>query len=243
MATPAWIGATSGQPPLANQVSQFLGAHATTYLYTGVEFDHQATAGSGAVDSNGLYIAQRFTPSSNYTTGRVVLTLAVTGTPGPWSVTIQSNGAGVPSGTVLAGPTAVVPAFLPASAAAVSIPLPGAALVSGTPYWIVAAPAGDASDFVAWSESNQTSGVMTSTNGTSWTAQAYGLLFQVWDNSAVPPLAHTYGDGGARWTSWTESAAGEPTSVREYTVAQGSGQYVASSRALAYTNGALTSVT
>jgi hypothetical protein len=36
MATPAWIGATASQLPLAAQIDQFLGTHAATYLYTGV---------------------------------------------------------------------------------------------------------------------------------------------------------------------------------------------------------------
>lgn len=233
MAAPTWLGATSGQLPASGQINQFLVTHPSSIVYTGVEQDRLATAGSGAVDSNSLYIAERFTPSANYTTGRVVLTLAVTGSPTPWVVTLNSNNAGAPSATVLAGPTAVPAQYVPGSATAVSIPLPGAAVVSGTSYWIVAQAVGDASDFFAWSKANGASGASTSTDGTTWTAQAYNLLFQVWDSTMVLPLTHTWEDSGARWTAW-QSSSYIPTGLQEYTVAQGTNQYVYSGRSLGY---------
>jgi hypothetical protein len=239
--TPAWIGATPRQPQLAAQVNQFLGAHAVTYAYTGVEHDAQATAGSGGVDSNGLYVAQSFTAGGTYTAGRVVLTLALTGAPAGLSLTVQSNAPGSPSGTVLAGPIVVPPLMVPASAATVSVPLSWP-VVSGSVYWIVAAAVGDASDFYAWSKSNQTSGASTSTNGTSWTPQTYGLLYQVWDSTAVLPLVHAVQDAGARWSSLTSNANNTVASIKEYTVAQGANQYVASARALTYSGTNLTSI-
>jgi hypothetical protein len=239
--TPAWIGATPGQPQLAAQVNQLLGTHAVIYAYTGVEHDNQSTAGSGSVASNGLYIAQSFTAGGTYTAGRAVLTLALTGTPAGLSLTVQSNSAGAPSGTVLAGPIVVPPLMVPASAGLVSVPLSWP-VTSGTVYWIVTAPVGDVSDFYAWSKSNQVSGASTSTNGTSWTAQAYGLLYQAWDSTAVLPLVHSVQDAGARWSSLTTNANNTVSSLKEYTVAQGAGQYVASSRALTYSGTSLTGV-
>jgi hypothetical protein len=233
MAAPTWLGATTGQLPASGQVNNFLVTHPSTLIYTGADQNQQVTAGSGAADSNSLYVAQSFTTSATYTTGRIVLTLAVTGTPVPWSVTIQSNSSSAPSGTVLAGPVVIPHDYLSGSATAVSIPLPGGALATSTAYWIVAAPAGDGSDFFAWSKSNQTSGASTSTNGTSWTAQTYGLLFQVWDSTAAVPLLHTWEDSGARWTSW-QSSANIPTGLQEYTVAQGTNQYVYSGRTISY---------
>ncbi len=242
MATPNWSGASVGSRPLAGQVNQFLGTHASTFVYTGAEKDNQSSAGSGAVDSNGLYIAQSFTAGSSYTSGRVVLTLALTGTPTPWSLSIQSNSGTAPSGTLLAGPVSLPPGFVGASAAAVSIPL-SAALTNGTKYWIVANAVGDAGDFFAWSKSNQSSGASTSTNGTSWTAQSYGLLFQVWDNTVVQPLVHTFEDSGARWTTLAFNAQGTPSELSEYTVSQAANDYVQSVRSFTYTNGLPTSIT
>lgn len=241
MATPAWKGASSGSAPLAGQINQFLGAHAATFVYTGAEKDNQSTAGSGAVNSNSLWIAQSFTAGSTYTSGRVVLTLAATGTPAPWSLSVQSTTAGAPSGTVVGGPVSLPPGFVSGSAAAVSIPLQ-AALSSGVEYWIVAAAAGDVSDFFAWSKSNQASGASTSTNGTTWTAQTYGLLFQAWDNTSVPPLVHTLEDSAARWTTWAFNAQGTPSKLSEYTVSQAANDYVQSVRSFTYTNGLPASV-
>ncbi|HTK65376.1 MAG TPA: hypothetical protein VL595_23500, partial [Pseudonocardia sp.] len=102
MSTPQWIAATSGQPPLAAQVNQFLGTHAITYVYTGAAFSSQTTAGSGTVNSNGQWIAQSFTTgASTGSLGRVAPVLAVTGFPAPLTVQIRTNNAGAPSGTVL----------------------------------------------------------------------------------------------------------------------------------------------
>jgi hypothetical protein len=53
---------------------------------------------------------------------------------------------------------------------------------------------------------------------------------------------HTWEDGGARWTDFTSNASGGPTGISEYTVAQGSGQYVYSSRVLAYSGKSVTSI-
>jgi hypothetical protein len=242
MTTPPWNGATIGQLPLASQVNQFLGTHAISYVYTGAEQDNQSTAGSGAVGSNGLYVAQSVIAGGTYSAGRVVLTLALTGTPTPLSITVQTSSGGNPSGTILAGPLSVPSAFVPVSAGAVSLPLSWS-VVSGTRYWVVTHAVGDASDFYAWSKSNQVSGASTSPDGVTWTTQAYGLLYQVWDNTVVPPLVHTLEDSGTRWAWLSVVAAGEVSSLKEYTVAQGTNQYVSSSRAYAYTNGLMTSIT
>jgi hypothetical protein len=239
MATPTWIGATPGSLPLAAQVNEFLSTHAITYLYSGALAGSQTTLGSGGVNSNGLYIAQQFTAGSSFSLGRVVFGFnTVTGSPtAPTTVSIQTSSGGAPSGTALVT-TTVPPQFL---ASNVSVPVP-CTLTSGTVYWIVLAAVGDASDFVTWLKSNQVSGASTSTNGTSWTAQGYGLYYSLWDQSALPPLAHTWEDGGARWTSELYTGVNELSSLREYTVAQGSGQYISSSRALTYSGTNLISV-
>lgn len=239
MTSPAWIAATSGQAPLAAHVDQFLVSHASTYLYTGTQQGGQTTLGSGSTASNGLYMAQQFTAGSSFSLGRIVLYLALTGAPATTAVSIQTSSGGAPSGTVLVS-TTLPPAMVPASAATVSIPVP-CSLTSGTGYWIVVTAAGDASDFYAWSKSNQVSGASTSTNGTSWTGQGYGFYYSYWDQSAVLPLVHDYDDAGARWTTWAWSG-GLPTSLQEWTAGQTASGYLSSSRTLSYSGGELVSV-
>lgn len=239
MATPNYIGATATQPPLANQVNQFLGTHAITYLYTGVALG-SSTLGSGTVATNGLYIAQTFTPGSNQTPGRFVLTLSVTGAPAPLTLSIQTDNSGAPSGTALVT-TLVPPNYLTGTATATSIPLP-CTLTSGTAYWIVANAVGDASNFYAFTKSTAASGVSTSTNGTTWTTQTYGITYVRYDQSPVPPLLHTWNDSGVRWSAFTANANNTPATLDEYTVAQGTNQYVYSARSFTYTSGSLSKV-
>lgn len=241
MPTPSWIGATSGQPQLAAQVNEFLGTHAVTYLYAGASIAAQATAGSGAVNSNGLWIAESFTTGASTTAlGRARIFLGYTGSPAPMTLSVYASSGSAPTGSALAS-TLVPPQYLTAGGATVSIPLP-ASLSPSTTYWLVIPAVGDASDYYSWSKNNQASGASTSTNGTSWTAQSYGLIYTVYDQSAVLPLTHTWEDSGARWTAWAANSSNQPTALQEYTIAQSSGQYAYSSRALTYSNSTLTTV-
>lgn len=242
MVTPAWIGATPGQPLLAAQINEFLGTHAVTYVYTGASYSSQAVAGSGTVNSNGLYVAQSFaTGASNTAAGRIALTMTTTGVPSPITIQIQSNNAGAPSGTILVA-TVIPPSWANATVAAQSIPLPVAGLSPSSTYWIVARAAGDASDYFSFYKSNQATGASTSTNGSSWTAQSYGLLYAVYDQSAILPLRHTWEDAAARITALTVNANTTPATLEEYTGAQGSGQFVYSFRTCNYAGSTLTSI-
>lgn len=230
MATPAWLGATSGQRPQASQVNQFLGAHAVSYLYTGALIGSQTTLGSGSATTATTYVAQSFTtPASTVALGRIVLDLTSTGSPPPVSISIQAAVGAAPSGTPLV--TTSVPADYVGGI--VSIPVPYASLAASTQYWIVAA-IGTSGSYFSWLKSNQTSGASASTNGTSWTAQTYGLYYAYYDQTVTAPLTHTWEDAGARWTAPTYNANGTPASLREYTVAQGTGGYVYSLRSFAY---------
>ena len=242
MATPNWIGATSGSRQLAAQVNQLLGTHAAMFVYTGTLFASQTTAGSGSVDSNGLYVAQSFTTSASTSAiGRVALSLSVTGTPTPLTVQIQTNNAGAPSGTALVT-TVIPPNWATGSQTTQSIPLPVTGLSASTEYWVVMEAVGDASDYFAFYKSNQTSGASTSTNGTSWTAQTYGLLYSAYDQTAVPPLVHTWEDSGARLTNLTANANATPNSIEEYVAAQGTNQYVYSYRTYTYGSGSVVKI-
>lgn len=231
-AIPSWLGATSLQGAQAGQVNQFLGAHAVTYLYAATQKAAQSTAGSGAVNSNGVWMAQSFSTAVGQTAvGRVVLTLAVTGSPAPLVVNLYANSGGAPTGSALV--SASVPReFLTGSPAALSIPLP-ATVTASTTYWIVTTAVGDPSNLHSWSKSNQTSGASTSANGTTWAAQTYGLLYQVYDQTASGSLTHTWEDAGARWTGMGYNATSQVTGLREYTVAQASG-YIQANRTLTY---------
>lgn len=241
MATPAWIGATTAQPPLANQVDQFMGTHAATFVYTGASFSSQTTVGSGTVQSNSLWIAQSFTTGASTTTcGRIAPVFAVTGGPTPLTVQIRTNSAGAPSATVLVT-TVIPPGWGNAGAAAQSIPLPVTGLTPSTTYWLVTQPAGDVSNFYAFSKSNQTSGVSTSSNGTSWAAQTFGIEYTAFDQSIVLPLVHTWEDSDARITEAFTSGS-NLSALEEYTVAQGTNQFVYSFRTYTFSNGLLSTI-
>lgn len=239
MATPNWNAATAGQQPLAGQVNQFLGTHAVNFVYTGVTQGSSTTLAGSATNSNGLYIAQQFTPGAQ-SSQRWVFTLAVTGSPNPLTMTIQTNNSGAPSGTVLS--TTLIPnAFVPGSAGQVSVPTAPITFSAATVYWVVFSAVGDVSNFYAVSRTTAVSGASTSTNGSTWTAQAYGLYYNRFDTSTTGPMLHTYEDSGARWTSIGHNASSTVTSLSEYNTAQNSG-FFQSVRSFTYSSGDLTGV-
>ncbi len=240
MATPAWLGATSGQPPLANQINQFLGTHAIMFVYTGTSQGSSVTLAGTATNSNGLYIAQTFTPGSTQSIQRWIFTLAVTGSPNPLTLTIRPDNAGAPSATILS--TTLIPnAFAPGAAGQVSVPTAQTTLTSGTPYWFVFSAVGDASNFYSVSRTTAGSGASTSVNGTSWAAQAYGLYYQRFDTSVIAPLVHTYEDTGARWIALGHNASTSVNKLSEYNTAQNSG-FLQSVRSFTYSGADLTGV-
>ena len=239
MATPNWIGATAGQAPLASQVNQLLGTHAVTMVYTGVSLGSSTTLAGAATNSNGLWIAQAFTPGVQ-TAQRWVFTLAVTGSPAPLVMSIQTDSAGAPSGTALA--TTLIPnAFVPGAAGQVSVPTAAVAFAAATQYWAVFNAVGDPSNFYAVSRTTAASGASTSTNGSTWTAQAYGLYYNRFDNSITAPLLHTYEDSGVRWTTLSRNANTTVSGLKEYNTAQNSG-FFQSVRTFTYSGTDLTAV-
>ena len=241
MPIPPWLAATSGSAGQAGQVNQFLGAHAVTYLYAGALAASQTTLGSGSVNSNSLWIAQSFTTAVSQTAvGYVMIAAGVTGSPAPWTVSLQAGSSGAPSGTPLVS-ASFPKEFANASLNFRTVLLPVTGLTPGTQYWIVAAGGGDPSDYYTWNKSNQVSGASTSPDGVTWTAQSYGLLYQVYDTTPVLPLTGTWEDSGARWTSYTYTS-GQLTGLEEYTAGQTAGGYTASKRALSYSGGLLTGV-
>jgi hypothetical protein len=248
--TPTWSAATTGSTPQAGHINQLLGTHATTLLYTGTQTAAQTTAAGTATNSNSLYIAQSFATTGGQTqVGYVQLYLdsavASGGNLGTITVSLYANSAGAPTGSPIVTTTATTEYVNAISGAStttfVTYPLP-ATVSPSTTYWIVTAPAGNGSFFYTWKRSTQVSGASTSSNGTSWTAQAYGMVFKVFDQTAANPLVATWEDAGARWTWRSTNTSGQIAQYAEYTAGQTAAGYLQSFRTLSYTNGLLTGV-
>lgn len=240
MPTPTWLGATTDSAGQAGQVNQFLAAHAITYLYQGVQRSASMTTSGGSVNSNTAWLAQSFTTATGQTvTGYVLLYMAVTGSPSPRQVTLQTDNAGAPSGTILAA--ASVPKEFLGGFAWTPVPLPAAGLSASTRYWIVAQQTGDSGNHFSWAQTTAGSGASTSPDGTTWTAAAYGFTYQVFDQTPNLPLAGTWEDSGARWT-WLTYTSGLITGTQEYTQGQIANGYTAAKRVLSYSGTLLTGV-
>lgn len=241
MPSPLWYAAKAGQQGNSGQVSQMLLAHNVRFIYMGILFSSQATTGSGTVTGNSLYVAQTFTTGASTTgVGRITLTGFVTGAPSMLNLSIQANNGGQPSGVPLV--TSMFPtSWLNTSNNTYTFPVP-TGLTPSTQYWIVASWTGSTGNVYTLTQSNQTSGAMTSTNGTSWTAQAYGILYQCYDNSLNLPLLHTWEDGGQRVTWMPVNGSGYIGSIEESTLVPGSGSSLYSFRNITYTGSFPTSV-
>ena len=248
-ATPSWLGATSGSLPVAGQVNQFLGTHNSQYLYAGVQQAAQTTLGSVETASNGVYMAQSFTTGASQTAvGYVSMPLGSTVASGsslaPIALGLYANSGGAPGGSPLVTVTATTEYMFLASgggtaSAFLLYPLP-ATVTPSTEYWLVTAPMGSSTFHYHWYQSNQTSGASTSTTGSSWSAQAYGFAYRVFDQSASGLLTATFEDSGARWTALTYNSLSQIASLAEYTVGQTASGYTQGYRALTYSNGLLT---
>lgn len=237
---PIWLGATAGQATQAGQISQFLGAHAATYLYAGTLHAQANTAGSGSSGSNGQWLAQSFTTASGQTqVGRVVLTLALAGSPAPTTIGIYASSGGLPTGSALAS-TPLPKEFVPGTATAISIPVP-CTVTALTQYWIIMSAAGSSGNQYSWSLNNVGSGAAISTNGTTYTSQAFGLMYQMFDQTVTGNLTHIWEDAGARWTYAGYNSSNQITKLEEYTVGQASG-YIEANRTLTYSGSSLIGV-
>lgn len=235
--------ATAGSPGLAGHVNQFLVSHPTTYLYAGNTQQSQTTDGAAATNSNGLWVAQKFSLLAGVTTlGRAGLWLKFTGAPGVLHVSLRADATGHPAATELAG-VDVPREFTSGTASEVSIPLPASGLTAGGTYWVVCTATGDASNFWSVERSNQTSGASTSPDGSTWTAQAYGFMFETFDQTATGQVTNSYSDAGSRWTVLRYDTGRHLTTVKEYTAGQTAAGYAVSNRALAYSAGLLSTVT
>jgi hypothetical protein len=249
MATPAWLAATAGQRPQPGQINQLLASHSVTWIYSGNVLQAGQTTGTGLyVSTAAQYLTQEFTTGAAQTAiGNVHLQIsAVGGSPvtaaiTPLQVALYASSAGLPTGPALAA-TTLAEQYVYSGSVLLSVPLGATGLTPSTPYQIVVAAAGTGTSYYAWQRSNQTSGAATSPDGVTWTAQPYGLMFEVLDLSGTtgPPL-YAIEDSGARVAHLTYNTAGQLAGITESTAAQGGGSLY-STRTLSYSNGLLIGV-
>lgn len=242
----AWQAPTTGSAPLANHVNQFLVTHPMQVLYAGTVRAAQTTVGAGNTLSNGTWIAQSFTTAVGQTTiGYVIVRLypaaGNTSPPTPITIGIYANSAGAPTGAALVS-TTVSQEHGTFAATSVPIPLPITGLTASTQYWIVTQANGTATSRWQWDKSNQVSGTSTSANGTTWAAQAYGSVYQVFDQTVTGAQTFTWEDSGARWTWTGYNTNGTIKQLSEYTLGQTSTGYLQSDRTLSYSAGEVTGV-
>ena len=242
MATASWLAATIGQPTRPGLINQFLGSHTSSWLYSGNTLQSsQQTGASVYQSSHAQYLAQTFNTTSAQTTiGQVLIQVStvggspVTATIPPLTVSLYANAGGVPTGSAIAT-TSVTEQYVYLQPFWVTVPLAVTGLTAATPYWLVVSPAGSASAYYVWQQSNQTSGAALSSDGLSWADQAYGFMFQVYDQLGTnwPPVSLT-DDNGSRVTTFTYTATNLLSTITESVVAQGGTSFF-SSRTISYT--------
>ena len=246
--TPAWQAATVGSEANAGHINQFLGNHQSVFLYQGTVRSSQTTG--TAVYSNTLtrWLAQTITTAAGQTAiGYVQLQLAaVGGSPttnliAPLTVSIYADSEGFPTGSALAT-TALSDSYVYMSPFWVTIPLPVSGLVPLTRYHIVTQIVGTTGHFYVWQQSNQTSGSATSTDGSVWVSNSYGLMYQVFDEGVSGLLQSIFEDSGARWREFSYNSNNQITQIVDYVIGQTSGGYLSAAHTLTYSGGLLTGV-
>lgn len=249
MAVASWLAATAGQRPQPGQLTQFLGGHSATFVYAGSTLQSsQATGAALYVSTASAYLTQEIVTGPAQTViGSLGLQISTVGgspvsaTIPPLQVSLYASSLGLPTGSALAS-TTLAEQFVYSGPFWLTVPLAATGLTPSTPYQIVVAAAGASSACYVWQRSNQSSGAGTSPDGATWTAQAYGFMYQVYDLAGTtgPPL-YVIEDSGARVTQLTYNTAGLLTGITETTTAQG-GTALYSTRAIAYSNGLPTGV-
>lgn len=250
MPTTSWLAATSGQPPLAQHINQFLVPHPTTYLYTGNSQASVVTSGATTTGTNNLWLAQSFTTGASQTAiGYVQVPISTTTTTGanlaPTTLSLYANSAGAPTGAALVSTTLTAEfAYLTTSNGNTNvfttIPLPITGLTPATTYWLVLHSTTSTGQFT-WFRSASASGASTSTNGTTWTAQSYGFRYNVFDQFPTAPLVAIWGDSGARWwVGGSFQSSSQVGQAAEYTGGQTAAGYNQGFRLYFYSGALLT---
>jgi hypothetical protein len=248
MATPPYLAASAGRQGNAGLVAQFLGTHGTQWLYAGAVVQSQQATGTGAYLSLASgYVSQLITTGPSQTAiGSIALQVsAVGGSPltatiSPLTVGLYAAAGGLPTGPLLASAQVTEP-YVYAEPFWCQIPLAATGLAPSSTYCLVASGPSTGAAYYAWQHSTQSSGTATSPDGTTWTAQPYGLMWQTYDSTASGQIRSIVADNGARVTTFTWSGTAL-TGISEYTIAQ-DGSTLTSTRTLTYAaNGLITGV-
>lgn len=245
--TPVWLAATPTATCDPGQVNQFHGTHESQWIYSGAALaSQQATGTSLYQPSYTQYYAQQFTTGSSQTTlGYVNLQAStvggspVTATILPLQVSLYANLGNAPTGAALATGLITEPQVY-SSGFWVTIPMLATGLSVSTLYWLVINEVGTGSAYYVLQESNQAGGALTSPDGSTWTTQTYGLMYQIFDTTAAGTLLQFIDDNGARNTTFTYTGS-QITGITEYTAGQ-NGVTFQSTRTLAYNGVYLTGV-
>lgn len=252
MPTPTWQAPTTGQVPLATHVNQLLGVHNFTALYAAVQKAGQTTLGATASSTATTYLAQSFTTAVGQTTvgyiSAPITSNTVSGTNlATTTLGLYASSGTAPTGSAINSVTITTEyAYGTTGAGTTNVstlyPLPTTGLTASTQYWLVLKIAGTPSNHYSWFQSNQVSGASTSPDGTTWTAQGFGFVFQVFDQTASGLLTAIWDDGGARWSTFTSISNSAIDGINEYTAGQTTSGYIQSVRLASYSNGFLTGV-
>lgn len=243
---PSWLAATAGHGAQAGQVNQFLGAHNSVWLYAGTQRAAQTTGSSVYQSTEPQWLAQQLTTGSAQTQiGAVWLQISTVGgsptsaTIPPLTVSLYASSSGMPTGTALAS-TSIAEQVVYSSSFWLQVPLP-VTVTPSTVYQVVVPSVGTAGHYYVWQQSNQVSGAGTSPDGVTWSAQGFGLMFQVFDQTGGGPLQTMYDDSGARVTQLSYNAQNQVSSMTEAVLAQ-DGTVLTFTRSFTYANGILTGV-
>ncbi|NUP47560.1 MAG: hypothetical protein HOW97_09655 [Catenulispora sp.] len=246
--SPAWQPAVVGAQGTAGHVNQFLVGHESTVSYGGT-LQGSSAPGSGVYSSTQTqWLSQQFvTAAAQTTVGYVRLQISdVGGSPTlalipSLTVELYADSLGLPTGPVLASAT-VTGQYLYSQPWWATIPLAASGLTAGTPYQIVTSMAGAAGHYYVWQHSTTAGGSGTSPDGTTWTANSFGLMYQIFDQnggaSTMPLILDE--DNGLRVTSFTYNASNQLASISTYTTS--SAGTVAYAASLTYSNGLITGV-
>ncbi len=245
MATPTWHAISTGNNGSAEDINQFLGTHAITYIHEGT-VQVSGSNGTAVTYFDTTEVAQIWldqpwkTTATQTSVTRVDFYWGANSAQPTFTLSLQTdNGSGSPSGTVVGAPINYIGGY--GGSQIVSFPYPATLTVSTLYHWVFSDIAGP-----TYYQSFQGNGTVVgyaalygsgTTQPTSWASLGATVGFDVYAGTNGP-LYHTFEDAGARWTSilWTGGTNTPPTyyleSVDPFAVVRG----------LSYTNGVLTGV-
>lgn len=248
---PTYKAAVVGQPGNAGMVNQFLAAHNSTFVYNSAILRANETTGiSTYLSTESQYISQSFMTGSTQTAiGEVWLQVstvngsAITDNIDPLTLSLYADSGGEPTGAALAMAT-LTETVIYDSPFWVIFPLTATGLTVSTTYHLVTSPAGTATSYYVWQENDQPSGASTSPDAIVWTDQAFGMMYQVYDQTAAEgaTLRDIVMDSGARVIQYTYNSEGLVQTVTEHTINQVGTGSLNNTRTYTYTNGLLTGI-